>query len=107
MNNAQNLLEKLGLNTQKQAVVEFKDEANNVIESFKFHFNEADFDLLQSDLTKPSGQATAIKDYLLSTVDVADKEKLLQIINVPTLAPLILKELNDQFIPKINVSLKA
>lgn len=96
---AKNLLEKMGIQLEKQATFEINGE------EFTFEFDRSIYDSFLNDTTE-SNKITPIKNFLLVSVVPEHREKLEQIIDVPDLAVLLMSEFKNHFVPKINITLK-
>ena len=84
-----------------------KDKVTVSINGFDFLFHRDDFayDEMANSI-EAKNKLTPIKDYLLAIVDKSQKDDLLKIINIPTVAPQIAGKVNEVFTPKLAISVK-
>lgn len=96
---AKNLLQKMGFNVDKKATFEINGE------SFTFEFDRSIYDNFLNEASADN-KLTPIKNFLMLSAVPEDKEKLAEILEVPTLPILLMDELQKHFVPKINITLK-
>lgn len=99
VNTATTLLERMGLATKNHVVLDI----NGV--DFRFNLDTAARDAMYNEITL-NNKVTPIKDYLLTIVDPAQRNDLLEIINVGGLAPQIFEHVDKALTPKINITVK-
>lgn len=99
MTKATNILERMGISIADQVTVEI----NSV--PFTFHRNDQAFAEMQTMATKGE-TITGIKQYLIDTVDSADRENLLQVINIAGFIEAVMQKINAKFMPKFEVTVK-
>lgn len=100
-NTAQTLREKMGLNVREKVTL----TVNGI--DFTFRFDAQEIDLLMAASTDKAAAVTAIKDYLLAIIEPGDRDNLIEIINAPTVAAQIAAAVQNVFIPKVDIALKA
>lgn len=98
-NTAQNLLEKMGLLTDKIKTFTVNGE------EFTFEFDQAIYDNFINDVSADN-KLTPVKEFLQLSVVAEDREKLDAVINAPMLAMTLFTAVQDYFVPKINIQLK-
>lgn len=96
---AKNLLEKLGLQIEKQATFEINGEP------FTFEFDRSIYDNFLNE-TDENNKLTPMKNFLLLSVIPEHREKLAELLEVPTLPILLMNQVQNHFVPKINITLK-
>lgn len=99
LNTAQTLLEKMGVATKNEIEVEI----NGV--TLKFYKDNAAYDAFLNDFTEKN-KVTPAKDYLLAIIAPQSREDLLEMINVPNLAIQVAGVINEEFLPKLQISVK-
>ncbi|HHF4356373.1 TPA: putative phage tail assembly chaperone [Haemophilus influenzae] len=96
---AQTLLEKLTGNLKDSVTL------NVAGVDFTFIRDNAAYDQMLNDI-ESNNKVTPIKDYLLAIVSREQKEALLEIIHVPTLAAQLAAKVNEVFVPEIQITVK-
>lgn len=98
-NTATNLLEKMGLQTDKIKTFVVNGE------EFTFEFDQAIYDNFINDVTQEN-KITPVKEFLQLSIAPEHREKLDAIINAPMVAMELFTAVQNYFVPKINITLK-
>lgn len=72
---------------------------------FTFHLDNAAYDAMVNSIGEDN-KTTPIKDYLLDIIDPAQKEDFAPLLQVPGLALQIAGKVNEQLIPKVEITVK-
>lgn len=99
MSTAQTLLEKIIAKSKTKTTLTIAGV------DFTFHLDSAAYDTMVNDI-EGNNKVTPIKDYLLAIVDPAQKEEFAPLLQVTGLALQVAKSVNEQLIPKVEITVK-
>ncbi|RRN04759.1 hypothetical protein EIM44_04800 [Bibersteinia trehalosi] len=97
--NAQTLLEKLMKNVKDSVTISISGT------DFTFNRDDAAYDAMVNEI-EGNNKTTPIKDYLLTIVKREQRDELINIINVPGLAPQVAGAVNKVLVPKVEITVK-